>query len=290
MMRVQISWCLFVLAAATVSAEAQAPTVWDSVAAVLAVPPAPAVGYHRFGLARRDLTIRVGDVAVATGLAVTGWIGFDGDGSHAMVMGDVIVTPSELPAVTREMVDQGIAIMAVHNHIVGETPQIFYVHFHADGQPLALARSLDRVLAKTGLPRPATPTAAVPVTIDTAMAFGALGKSGRAQGAVASLSFNLIPGEVRMGGTALLANMALATPVNLQQLGPTRLIATGDFTVLAAQVQSVIRALVKHGITPTAIHSHLVGESPTVSYIHFWVDGTPKDVLAGLRAGVDAAH
>ena len=39
-----------------------------------------------------------------------------------------------------------------------------------------------------------------------------------------------------------------------------------------------------------AVHSHLIAESPHLYYIHFWADGPLQDVLAGMRAALDAAR
>jgi hypothetical protein len=73
-------------------------------------------------------------------------------------------------------------------------------------------------------------------------------------------------------------------------IDPSRAVATGDFAVLGAQVDPVLDALAAHGITATAVHSHLIGEAPAIYYIHFWADGRPEDVLRGLRAALDAGR
>ena len=83
--------------------------------------------------------------------------------------------------------------------------------------------------------------------------------------------------------------LGLTSPINFQQVSDQRWLATGDFAVTSAQVQPIVRALIEAGITPTAIHSHLLGETPTVYFIHFWADGTPTKVLSGLSAAVTAA-
>jgi hypothetical protein len=70
----------------------------------------------------------------------------------------------------------------------------------------------------------------------------------------------------------------------------TRAVATGDFAVPGAQVDSVLDVLAYNGITATAVHSHLIGEEPTLYYIHFWADGRPAEVLRGLRAAADAGR
>src|SRR5712692_9376410 len=84
--------------------------------------------------------------------------------------------------------------------------------------------------------------------------------------------------------------LGYGTPINVQVVSPERAIATGDFTILAAKVAPVFDALTGHGITATALHSHLVGEEPRLYYMHFWADGPLPDVLRGLRAALDAAR
>jgi hypothetical protein len=192
--------------------------------------------------------------------------------------------------VLAELARQRIEVTAIHNHFVGEQPQITYVHFHGQGNALALAASLDHVLALTGAPRPVAASAPQPVTIDTALVFGTLGLTGRAQGAVAQLSTILIPGTVTMHGRPVAPALGYGTPINIQGIGPDRAVATGDFSVLAAKVAPVLDALAAHGITATAVHSHLIDEQPTIYYMHFWADGPLPNVLRGLRAALDAAR
>jgi len=67
-------------------------------------------------------------------------------------------------------------------------------------------------------------------------------------------------------------------------------VATGDFAVYQDRVQSVIGALTGHGITATAVHNHLQSENPPIYFIHFWADGAPADVLAGIKAALDAGR
>jgi hypothetical protein len=263
---------------------------WDSVGKILGTRPTPTGGYYRYTWPRRDLTLRIGDVTVAPALGLGMWAGFAGDPADATMMGDLVLTSDELKPVLDALARQRIAVTAIHNHLAGATPEITYVHFHAQGPALALAVRLDSVLARTGAPRPVTPAPPAPLTIDTALVFGTLGISGRAQGAVAQVSTQLVPGPVTVDGHPVNAALAHGTPINLQMVGPDRLVATGDFTVLGSRVAPVIDALVAHGITATALHTHLIGDEPRVYYIHFWADGPVARVTAGLRAALDAAR
>ena len=263
---------------------------WDSVGRILKTPAVLTGGYYRYNFPRRDLTLRIGDVAVSPALALGAWAGFGGDPADATMMGDLVLTSGELKPVLAELTRQRIAVIAIHNHLVGEEPRIIYVHFHGQGEALDLAARFDRVLALTGAPRPVTMTPPQPVTIDTALVFGTLGLTGRAQGAVAQVSAVLVPGPVTMHGRPVTPALGYGTPINIQVVGPGRAVASGDFAVLGAKVAPVFEALTAHGITATALHSHLVDEEPVIYYMHFWADGPLPDVLRGLRAALDAAR
>lgn len=261
--------------------------VWDSVGRVLQSSAAPAAGYTRFNFPRRDLTLKMGDNTVSR-LALGAWAGFTGNGKQAMVMGDLVVTLAELLPVEAAIDSQHLAILGVHNHLTGESPTIMYVHFHGNGPAVDLARRLDRVLAKTLTPRGMAGPATAPVTIDTAQVFAALGARGTASGAVAQLGFVLITGNVVMRGDTIPPALAAGSPVNIQAVAPNRYVATGDFAVYQDRVQPVISALTAHGITATAVHNHLQSENPPIYFIHFWADAAPADLLAGIKAALDA--
>lgn len=272
------------------SAQSNLGAAWDSVGNVLRAPATLTGGYYRYNLPRRDITLHVGDVTVAPSLALGAWAGFGGTPTDAMMMGDLVLTNAELKPVLVEFARQRVEVTAIHNHLTGEEPRINYVHFHGQGRATDLATRLDHVLALTATPRPVAASSPPPVTIDTAMVFRALGASGKAQGNVAQLSFILVPGRVTMHGRTIVAALGYGSPVNVQMVDPSRAVATGDFAVLGTKVDGILDALATHDITATAVHSHLIGEQPTLYYIHFWADGRPADVLRGLRAALDAAR
>jgi Domain of Unknown Function (DUF1259) len=283
---------LALAATATAAAQNSFDPVRDSVAHILQTPAGDGGGYARYNFPRTDLKVMVGDVTIAPSLAVTSWAGFVGTPGAAHAMGDIVATEIELPKVLKALADAHIDVTAIHDHLNGEIPRLAYVHFHAMGAATDIGRRLDGVFMVTGAPRPgatATSTPA-PVTIDSAQVFQALGKRGKASGGVASLGFMLVSTPVMLDGQPVFPALAYGTPIAIQQVSPTRAVATGDFSVLAAQVQPIIRALAANGITATAVHSHLVGAEPNVYYIHFWADAPLETLLKGIRAALDAAH
>lgn len=278
------------LPAARVRAQGRAGAPWDSVGQVLGSRGAESGGIYRYNFPRTDLMVRVGGVTVEAGLALGSWAGFGTMGPDTVVMGDLVVTAGELGRVLRQLADDGIAVTAVHNHLVGEEPRVMYVHYEGRGSPLALAAKVDRALARTGAPRPVPAAAPRPIEVDTALVLRELGARGRAAGQLVQLGFNLVGQSVTMHGHPIPAALALGSPVNLQIVNGKRAVATGDFTVTGDKVDPLLDALARHGIVATAVHSHLVGESPTLYYIHFWADGELPVVLRGLRAALEAAR
>lgn len=270
------------------SAHAQT-TVWDSIGRILQTSPVASGGFRRYSFPRRDLTLRVGDVAVSPRLALIGWAGFTGLPQAAIMMGDLVVTESELRAVEAVLDSQHLVITAVHNHLLGESPRVMYVHVHGEGTAVDLARALDRALARTTTPRGVALPASAPVTFDTAAVFSGLGVTGTASGMVAQVSLMLVATSVKLHGQALPPGLVAGTALNIQAVTADRFVATGDFAVTGDRVAAIIGALTAHAITATAVHNHMIEESPLITFIHFWADGAPADVLAGLKAALDAA-
>jgi len=263
---------------------------WDSVASILRTSLVAGGDYHRYNFPRSDLTLRIDDVRVSPALALGSWAGFSGAPDDATMMGDLVVTSAEVRPVLAALSRQDVTVSAIHNHLIGESPRVMYVHFHGQGRAIDLATRLDHVLAVTATPRPVAAAAPQPLAIDTALVFRALGRSGRARGNVAQVAFILVPGRVLLKGQPVVPALAYGSPVNIQMVDAARAVATGDLAVLGAALDPVLDALAAHGITATAVHSHLVGESPTIYYVHFWADGPLADVLRGLRAALDAAR
>jgi hypothetical protein len=271
-------------------AQARPDSSWREVSGILQGSPVDAGGYVRYNFPRKDLSVRVGDVGIPAGFALTSWVGFDGNAANATAMGDLVVTATELGPVLAELARQHVAVTAIHNHLIGESPQVLYVHFHADGPTTGTAWALSAALGRTAVPRPASPAAPAPVTIDTSRVFSALGVHGRANGAMAQVGILLVGGGVAMDGHELLGALAYGSPVNILQVAADRFVATGDFAVVADRLQPLLEALAANDITATAVHTHLVGENPKVYFVHFWGDAPLEPLLRGLRAAVAAGR
>ena len=282
----------FVVRAAGLAA--QQPTgAWDAVARALGKPVPAAGETYRATFPRSDLHVRVGSVAVEPALALTSWAGFAGPPDSCDVMGDLVLGEQEVPLVVAALLDRGIEVTALHHHLFAETPRVFYVHFHGRGDGVALATKLKEVLALTATPlgtMPPTPTTRNGASLDTAAVFAALGAHGRLAGDVAQVSVPTSGSQATLDGRPIPAALGMNTAINLEPFAPGRSAAAGDFVLTSDRLRGVLRALTTASIRVTAVHNHMVGESPRVFFVHFWGEGDPVVLAQELRKALDAAR
>src|SRR5258707_9882146 len=123
-------------------------------------------GVHKHGLPRTDLKITVDGVAIRPTLALGSWIGFLPMGNGAMFMGDLVLTENEISPVMKRLIDDGVEVTAIHNHLLRTTPAVFYMHVGGQGDPVKLAQTLHAGLALSQTPFAAPTPATTSPTID----------------------------------------------------------------------------------------------------------------------------
>jgi len=85
-------------------------------------------------------------VPVAKEMGINTWAAFAGSDNAALVDGDFCMLENELQPVLRAMRQEGINIVAIHQHMSHESPRYFFLHYWGKGKALDLAASLKRVL------------------------------------------------------------------------------------------------------------------------------------------------
>ena len=246
-------------------------------------------GVHKYGFPRGDLTVTIGGTRLRPALALGSWIAFKrtADGK-TMAMGDLVLTEDEVAPVMAALQRGGVEQTAVHNHLLGESPRIVYMHVMGKGDATKIATTLHDALAATKTPmEPPPQVTPLRLALDTVAVATALGVKGKGNGGVYQVSVSR-PETIREGGEVIPPAMGVATGINLQPTTTGRAVATGDFVLLPSEVNPVIRALETNGIKVTALHSHLLTEQPHVLFMHFWGDDDAVRLAHGLRAALDA--
>ena len=288
---------VLVSSSAAVGAPAQqtSDVDWNAVQEALGRPGTMMAGdVFRIGMPRTDLKVTVNDVSVQPGFALGSYAAFKQFPDGAMVMGDLVLTDPEVNAVMQGLFDRGFEVSALHNHLNNMTPHIMYMHYEGHGDAVGLAQSLHDALAPSGTPlSPAVPPppAAAPSgpQLDIPTLDGILGYGGRAAGNVVQYGIGRNETITEMGHQ-LLPAMGVSTALNFQPTGDTTAAITGDFLLMANEVNPVAQTLRANGIDVTALHQHHLGEQPKTYYMHFWANGDPSTLAQGLRAALDQTN
>jgi len=247
-------------------------------------------GAHKYSFPRSDLKVTVDGVAIKPALALGGWVAFQPSGPGAMFMGDLVLTDTEINPVMARLIADGVEITAVHNHLLRTSVPVFYMHVGGHGDPVKLAETIHAALALSKVPD-AAPAAAPPppVDLDTAALEKALGHKGNANGGV--YQFSVPRAEtISEGGMTVPPALGTAISMNFQPTGGGKAAITGDFVMLGSEVNPVLRALRQHGIEVTALHSHMIDDSPHLFFMHFWANDDAQKLAQGLRAALDLTN
>lgn len=229
-------WYLAASAIALMAWSAQASTNWASVDAAMGRTGAVQPGdVHRYSFPRTDLSVTLDGVAISPALALGSWLAFRDMGDHAEVMGDLVLTQTEVNPVLSRLLENGLTITALHNHLLRSTPATMYMHVHGTGDAVKLAGALRQALAEsrtpTGRQKP-PPPATLP--LDTRALDTTMRASGKAAGGTYQFSFPRAE-PITEQGMAIPSSLGLATTINFQPTAAGRAVATGDFVMIGSE-------------------------------------------------------
>ena len=261
---------------------------WQKVDHALNRKPTVAGDVHRYGFPRTDLTVTLDGVTIKPALALGGWVAFKPMHGGAMVMGDLVLLETEINPVMAKLIEGGLEITAVHNHLLRATPATFYMHVGGHGDPAKMAAVIHDALAASKTPPEASSAPSGAVDLDTTHLDQIIGTKGRSNGGV--YQFNVPRHDpITEDGMPLspVAPLGLAIGINFQPTGDGKAAITGDFVLTGDEVNPVITALRTNGIDVTAVHSHMLTEQPRLFFLHFWAVDDAMKLARGLRAALD---
>jgi hypothetical protein len=272
-----------VLATPTFAAEPD----WSQVAQALGKSGAvQAGGVYRVGFPRTDLKVSLDGVVLRPGFALGGWVAFQPMGGETMAMGDLVLTQDEVNPVMRKLEEGGVEISALHNHVLRAEPMTLYMHIQAHGDPVKIAGAIHDGLALSKTPFAPPPGTSQPANIDMIGIDRIMGYFGQDSGGI--YQFGIPRAQpVTDQGMAMPGAMGSAIAINFQPTGFNTAAITGDFVLLASEVNPVIKALQADGIEITALHSHMLDEQPRLFFMHFWANDDALKLATGLRAALD---
>jgi hypothetical protein len=244
---------------------------------------------YKVSLPRSDLKVTVNGLELKPALALGSWVAFKKTGDMTMVMGDLVLTEDEVTPVLTKLQQGGVEQTALHNHVLHESPRVMYMHIHAMGDAVKIAQAIHDALALSKTPFAAAAPSSSPTPdlgIDTKQLDQTLAQSGKLNGVVYQFSVPRAE-KIMDDGMEVPASMGLATAINFQPTGSGKAAITGDFVLVGSEVNPVIKALRDNGIEVTALHSHMLTETPRLFFMHFWANDDAQKLARGLRAALD---
>ena len=241
---------------------------------------------YKVSFPRSDLTVKAGNLVIKPALALVNWAAFIKSDNTAITYGDLVLLEDEINAVISKLEEGGIELSALHNHLLHETPRIMYIHFVGRGDEVEMAKALREALAITATPltsaasgREAKPELAVEIE-------RIIGYQGNMGGGVFHITVPRHDVHVAAMGSAIPGSMGMNTPLNFQLDGKNAAI-NGDFMLLPAEVNPVIKLLRANGIEVASVHNHMLDDEPRMIFMHFWAYGDAVDLAKGLRAALE---
>ncbi len=239
--------------------------------------------YHADGTATfdvpRDLAVTLNGIRLAPGSDLSHEIRMMTIGDKVLAIGELVVTADEIGSVTQKLQAAGINETALHNHLLHESPQLMYLHFHAYGNPVDITMAINDII---------TPLGKGPdgkfdgQGIDTARLDRIMGAEGKADGGIYGFSMPRAD-NVTMEGITLSPYMDISTEIYFQPTGNGNALAIGEFVLEANEVEPVTGMLAEKGFEVDALHSHMLTEQPRLFYLHTWATGNAEQLATGLR-------
>ena len=246
----------------------------------------------KVNIPRNDLKVVVDGVATPTPFGFGGWFALTkGDQGMEVMMGDLVLTEAEVNPVMSAVLENGLDVTALHNHFFFDTPRIFYMHVHGHGTAAELAAKIRPALALIGKTPPSNAAATAPGRtiegmLDTAALAKTVGVAGEQTGTVYKITIGRSDFTMKEMGATINARMGLNTWAAFYGTDADAVVA-GDVAMLDAEVTPVLKALRSNGIDIVAIHHHMVGTEPNVTFLHYWGKGRAQTLATGVRMAVD---
>jgi hypothetical protein len=238
---------------------------------------------------RTDLAVTVAGVKMIPPMGLTSWAAFKPAGNQVMVMGDLVLQEDQVNPVLSIALDNGIEVTALHNHFLWDTPKVMFMHIGGMGDLDKLATGVGKIFleikntsgGKAHVPH--TPFAASKTSLDPKAIETIIGVPVEKAGEIY---------KVTIGRSTMMAGHGVGKAMGVNTWAAfagsdKKAVVDGDFAMLESELQGVLKALRSAGIFITAIHHHMIGESPKIILLHYWGTGSVSDLAKAVKTALD---
>jgi hypothetical protein len=237
---------------------------------------------------RSDLKLTIAGVKMIPSLGLTSWAAFTPTKQGVMVMGDTVLTESQVARVMTTALENGLEVTALHNHFFYDSPKVMFMHIGGHGEQDKLARGVGAVFAKiketstSDTARTAVDIDPAKTTLDPKKIESIVGAKGDLKDGVFKLTFGRTS---HMHGQEVGNAMGVNTWAAFAG-SDTQAVVDGDFVVLESELQGVLLTLRHADIEVVAIHNHMTHEEPRMVFLHYWGIGSTEKLANGLKSAL----
>jgi hypothetical protein len=247
-------------------------------------------GQYKITVPQNDLNVTVDGFKIIPAMGLGSWVAFTPSSEGTMIMGDMVLTETDLGPFEQEVIRQGLTISAIHNHFLRNHPTVMFMHIGGMGKTDLMAQRVkaifDKVTQLRGKNPASAPADSVENTIDIKKLDAIIGRKGEMSKGVYKYTIGRPDVDLKEHGLAVTSFGGFNTWAAWQGTEDKAAVA-GDFTMLENEVEPVIKALIENGIEVVALHNHMVHEQPRIFFLHYWGIGPAEKLAKGLKAALD---
>ena len=250
-------------------------------------------GVFKVSQPRADVKVTVDAWAMPPFMGLTSWAAFtEGKGARAMVMGDLVLFQDEVNPVMSVLLENGLAVTALHNHFFYDEPKVYFMHIGSEGSAEKLATGVRRAFDKVkeiraALAQPPAKFGGDAISEKSAINAEPLQKILSVKGQNKDGMFKAVIGRKTKMPCDCEVGQEMGVNTWAAFAGSDdNAIVDGDFAVHEDELQSVLKSLRHAGINIVAIHQHMSGEIPRILFLHYWGRGQAESLARGIKAAL----
>ena len=191
-------------------------------------------------------------------------------GDQVMMNGDLCFKPEELNPAIDQMVKHGMTWQAMHQHLWGLHPMVWFMHMRMRGSARTVARACHAVISVTSTPLPQAPPKHPTTPLDAKRLGEVIGQTPTV-GASGVVTID-VPrrNRITLGGVRISPFLNITTPVAFQPLGRARAVVVPDFGMTA---QEVMPCLIIWSQAEHAVRHHALDPDDALDLGHHAVPG-----------------
>lgn len=248
---------------------------------------------YKIIIPRNDIKIAIYEINLDSSKSLNSTISFTPiNDSQFLVLGELVLFQDEINCAISALLNNNIDVSALHNHFLYDVPKVYFLHFSGKGTIGELSNGIQSCL--TDVKDVRSKNASLPSRfggtlvlnkndIDPLSLEEVFGVKSQNREGISKFTFGR---NIKIHGASVGSEMGIQSWVAFAGSNENAIV-DGEFAVKDRELQLVLKALRKGNFEILAIHQHLTGEYPRLTYVHFWGKGKALPFAKTLKQAID---